>query len=214
MEKSIKHIWKYGFEAENNLIAPKINDLYNRKSKHIVDKFMRMFKFNMWFLIIFSSLFLIYSYFNDFLLGGILIFVLFNSLVLVNRNLFKTLRHLNTNVPSIEYIIAFNEWLNKQVTMNKKLAHYYYPLLFISFMVGFYYSVGGQELVNEILGTSHQIYFINGIPVFWAIGMALITGLLAVFGGALYKLDLYLMYGHIFKKLDSLIQDIEELKSE
>jgi len=213
MEKSIEHIWKHGFDAENKLIAPKLNDLYNRKSKHIVDKFKRMFKFNMWFLIIFSVLFLAYSFFNDFLFGGVLIFVLFNSLVLVNKNLFKTLRNIDTNVSSLEYITSFDAWLKKQVAMNKMLAHYYYPLFFISFMIGFWFSGGGQAFISEILGRPHQIYLYNGIPVFWVLGMSFITLLLAVFGGAIYKLDLYLMYGHIFKKLNELMEDIEELKS-
>jgi len=211
MEKSIEHIWKHGFDPENKLIVPKINDLYNRKSKHIVDRFKRLFKFNMWFLIIFSTLFLIYSFFNDFLFGGILIFVLFNSLVLVNKNLFKTLKKINTNVSSLEYITAFDAWLKEQVAMNKKLAHYYYPLFFVSFVVGFWFSDGGGDFVNEILGSPHQIYLFHGVPVFWVLGMSVITALLAVFGGAIYKFDLYLMYGHVFKKLEELMEDIKVL---
>lgn len=214
MEKSIEHIWKHGFESENKLIIPKINDLYNRKSKHIVAKFKRMFKFNMWFLIIFSVLFLIYSFFNGFLFGGILVFILFNSLVLVNKNLFKTLKKINTNVSSFEYIISFDTWIKEQVAMNKKLAHFYYPLFFLSFMVGLWFSAGGQDLVKEILGRPHQITLVQGIPVYWVLTMTVITGLLGVFGGAIYKLDLYLMYGHIFKKLDELVSDINELKME
>ncbi|PCH76659.1 MAG: hypothetical protein COB98_05585 [Flavobacteriaceae bacterium] len=213
MEKSIEHIWKHGFDVENKLIVPKLNDLYNRKSKHIVAKFKRMFIFNTWFLIIFSVLFLIYSFFNGFLFGGILIFVLFNSLVLINRNLFKTLNKLDTNVSSFEYITSFDSWLKVQVAMNKKMAHFYYPLLFVCFMMGLWFSDGGQEVINEVLGEPHQIYLVNGVPVYWVLGMSIIAGLFAIFGGAIYKLDLYLMYGHIFRKLEELMKDINELKN-
>lgn len=213
MGKSIEHIWKHGFDTENKLIVPKINDLYNRKSKYIVDKFKRMFKFNMWFLIIFSVLFLIYSFLNDFLFGGVLIFILFNSLVLVNRNVFKTLKKIDTNVSSFQYITSFDIWLKAQVAMNKRLAHFYYPLLFVSFIIGLWFSEGGQELANEILGKPNQITIINGIPVYWVLLMSVITALLAAFGGVICKFDIYLMYGHIFKKLNELLKDINELKN-
>jgi len=39
MEKSIETIWKEGFLESDALVAPKLNDLYNQKSIHIVDKF-------------------------------------------------------------------------------------------------------------------------------------------------------------------------------
>ena len=47
MEKSIESIWKEGFLKSDVLVAPKVNDIYNKKSEHIVDKFTRMFKTNL-----------------------------------------------------------------------------------------------------------------------------------------------------------------------
>ena len=47
MEKSIETIWKEGFLNQDALIAPKLNNLYNKKSTHIVDKFKRMFRINL-----------------------------------------------------------------------------------------------------------------------------------------------------------------------
>ena len=47
MEKSIETIWKEGFLKSDTLIAPKLNDLYNQKSKHVIDKFKRVFKINL-----------------------------------------------------------------------------------------------------------------------------------------------------------------------
>ena len=43
MEKSIETIWKQGFISPESLIAPELNNLYNKKSIHLVDKFKRMF---------------------------------------------------------------------------------------------------------------------------------------------------------------------------
>ncbi len=42
MDKSIETIWKEGFLRGDALVAPKVNDLYAQKSRHIVDKIQRM----------------------------------------------------------------------------------------------------------------------------------------------------------------------------
>ena len=63
MEKSIESIWKEGFLEKDAMVAPKINNLYNQKSIHIIDKFKRMFKINLNALVIlffFSSCWLFY----------------------------------------------------------------------------------------------------------------------------------------------------------
>ena len=54
MEKSIESIWKEGFLDSNAMVAPKLNNLYNKKSIHIIDKFKRMFKINLNALVVFS----------------------------------------------------------------------------------------------------------------------------------------------------------------
>ena len=42
MTKSIETMRKEGFMNETHMLAPKINDLYNRKSQNIVDKLQNM----------------------------------------------------------------------------------------------------------------------------------------------------------------------------
>jgi hypothetical protein len=55
---------------------------------------------------------------------------------------------------------------------------------------------------------------ISGFPVYWMITMLVIIILLAIFGGRIYKWDLNLVYGGILRKLDELIKDMENLRSE
>ena len=47
MEKSIESIWKEGFLKSDALVAPKLNDLYNQKSEHVVDKVNRLYTINL-----------------------------------------------------------------------------------------------------------------------------------------------------------------------
>lgn len=70
----------------------------------------------------------------------------------------------------------------------------------------------GERLVGEILYGFPDIYMIQGIPLIAIIVILFIVALLAFFGGRIYKWDLKLVYGRVFKKLEELMADIEELK--
>ena len=43
MRKTIEATWREGFLNPDALVAPKVNDLYTRKSSHIVDRIQRAF---------------------------------------------------------------------------------------------------------------------------------------------------------------------------
>ena len=54
---------------------------------------------------------------------------------------------------------------------------------------------------------------IYGIPTFAWIISFVIAILMYVFGGKIYQWDVNLFYGRIFKKLESMIADMEALKN-
>ena len=62
MTKSIETIWKSGFVEEDALLAPQINNLYERKSIHTIDRFKRMFKINLIAIVIGSFVPLIWAW--------------------------------------------------------------------------------------------------------------------------------------------------------
>ncbi len=71
MENSIETIWKEGFLNEKRLVAPKINDLYNQKSKHLVDKMERTFRVNIIIVIGLSIVIPVIYYFLDVIWQGL-----------------------------------------------------------------------------------------------------------------------------------------------
>ena len=212
MEKSIETIWKEGFLKNDALVAPKLNNLYHKKSKHVIAKFNTMFKRNLIGLVVGSTLFLIYAVFADILVMGIGVFLISNAIVIVNLKLKRTLTNINKNVSSYNYLKAFDKWLKDQLQLNRKLARIYYPLYFITAVVGIWFSGNFQTLLSEILGKPHQIYLVNGFPILWLIPVILIASLMAVFGGKIYNFDVNLVYGRIFRRLNDMIADIEELR--
>ncbi|MBJ6367989.1 hypothetical protein [Snuella sedimenti] len=218
MEKSIEDIWKEGFLESDALVAPKINKLYNKKSIHVIDKFKRMFKINLIAIIAFSFIFLIISFFIGIPITGVIFFVTLSVLVFINKELLNNLEKVDLGASSYQYLKAFNQWKNKQIAINKKISKFLYPIIFLSMILGFWFKDAegmplGERLVNEVLKGFPDIYLIYGIPVVGIVIALLILVLLAFFGDRIYKWDLNIIYGRVFKKLEELIADIENLRS-
>ncbi|EAR01246.1 hypothetical protein [Maribacter sp. HTCC2170] len=213
MEKSIESIWKEGFLQSNAMVAPKLNNLYSKKSIHIIDKFKRMFRINLNALVVFSFVVLIASFLVKIPVMGVLMFILLNVLVLVNKRLFKSLEKIDKNVSSYQYLKSFDAWMKEQIAVNTKMSRYMYPYVFIAMVSGFWFSSPMRGTFNRIFG-DHQPYMVSGIPVFWVLAMLVIIAVLAIFGGRIYKWDLNIVYGRVLRKLAELIADMEDLRAE
>ena len=217
MEKSIEDIWKEGFLKSDALVAPKINNLYTYKSIHIIDTFKRMFKINLIAIIAFSFLCLFVSYFLGIPIMGVMFFITLTVLVIINKRLLDSLKKIDKGVSSYEYLKGFNEWINQQVSINKRFATFMYPIIFLSVIIGFWHKDTegiplGKRLVGEVLKGFPDIYMVQDIPLIALIVILFIIGVLAFLGGRIYQWDLNIVYGRIFKKLKELMADIEELK--
>jgi len=218
MEKSIEDIWKEGFLKSDALVVPKINNLYSQKSIHIIDKFKRMFKINLIAIVAFSFVFLIVSFIVGIPITGIMFFVTLSVLVFINKKLLKGLDRIDKGVSSYQYLKTFNEWIKKQISINKKFSRFLYPIIFMSMILGFWFKDAegmplGERLVNEVLIGFPDIYLIFGIPLIGIVITLLILVLLGFFGGQIYNWDLNIVYGRVFRKLEELMTDIESLRS-
>ena len=218
MERSIENIWKEGFLKSDALVAPKINNLYNQKSIHIIDKFKRMFKINLIAIVVFSFVFLIVSFFVGIPITGVMFFITLSILVFINKKLLNGLDKIDMGISSYQYLKVFNQWVKKQVSINEKISKFLYPIIFMSMILGFWFKDAqgiplGKRLVNEVLKAFPDIYLVYGIPLIGIVIALLITILLGFFGGRIYKWDLNIVYGRVFRKLKELMTDIESLRS-
>lgn len=218
MEKSIERIWKEGFLENNALVAPKLNNLYTKKSMHIVDKFKRMFKINLIAIIVFAFIVLPMSFVTNIPFMGIPMFFLFIAIVMINRRLGIGLEKIDTSLNSYQYLRSFDLWINELIMLNTKLSRYLYPYVFLSLIAGFWFgSIGGdtpgEKFVNSLVIDYPNIYMIFGLPLIGILGVIFIVGLLALFGGMIGKWDLNLVYAGIIKKLKGLLAEMEELRA-
>ena len=218
MEKSIETIWKEGFLKNEALVAPKLNDLYNQKSIHIVDKFRRMYKINIIAISIFSFIVLPLSYFTNIPYMGIPMFILFNVIVFFSIKFKSKLDKIETSDNSYLYLSSFNNWVNEMVTFNTKMSRYLYPFVFLSVVMGFWFGsfggdVPGEIFVNSLLEDYPNMYLVFGIPLLMLAGAIFMISILAFFGGRIGNWDINLVYGGIIKKLDRMMSEMEELKT-
>jgi len=217
MEKSIENIWKEGFLKKDVLVVPNLNDFYNKKSIHIIDKFKRMFRINLIVAVIFALVSLVITTINGLPIIGVSWFLILIGLVVVNKKLLKGLEKIDYHVSSYEYLISFNKWLQEQLAINRKMARLYYPLFFFSIVIGFWFVDAegvslGERLVGEVLYGFPNTYLVNGVPLIGIILVLTIASLLALFGGEIYNFDVKIIYGRMFKKIENLITELEELR--
>jgi len=218
MERSIENIWKEGFQKNDDLTAPKIGNLYNQKSIHIIDKFKRMFRNNLIAIVVGSFVFLIVSWFLHIPVMGVLFFVTLMVLVFINKSLLNELERIDQGQNSYQYLKDFSQWIKKQIAINKRLSAFIYPIFFMSFILGFWFNDAedvylGERLVKGILHLFPDTYLVFGVPVTGIIIAILIMSVLAYYGGRIYLWDLNIIYGRVLKKLDELLTDLESLRS-
>lgn len=139
MEKSIETIWNEGFLASNALVVPKINDLYNQKSMHIVEKFKRMYSINIKAVIAFAILIIPLTFVTETPYMGIPMSLIFIAISYYSFKFKKKLFNIDSSVDSYHYLKSFNDWVTELVRFNTKVSRYLYPTIFIVMFSGFWF---------------------------------------------------------------------------
>ncbi len=217
MEKSIESIWKEGFVNDEKLIAPKVNDLYNQKSIDIVSKFKRMYRINVIGIVVFSFIVLPMSYFSNIPYMGIMMFFLFNLILIVNRKTIFKLNKIDNSLNSYEYLLSFKGWTDELIAVNTKFSRFLYPYMFLALFFGFWCGslggdVPGDAIVKGFVSEYPNTPLVFGFPLVFIGIMLFVMLFLALVGGRIGKWDFNLGYGRIMRRLKTMIKDMEELK--
>lgn len=213
MNKSIESMWKEGFVSNSDLTAPKINDLYNRKSQNIVDKLQSMFALNIKAIVIGCVVMLVLMSIIGAPFLGLYICVLLAPLIVIaKRELTKSI-NLSKGQSSYDYIINFNFWLQSSIATYSRYYKLFYPLFFLGLVIQAIVSDVGQEVIAVLLEKFPTEFVLLGLPYYLIIVVLVVTLIIAKFAVALYRLDLNIIYGRQFKKLEELIKDMEALRN-
>ncbi len=215
MESKIEDIWKKGFLKEDALVAPRVNDLYNRKSLDLIDRIKRLFKINLLMLYFFAAAILAYSVLMGFpiwlaiILPLLFIVPAIYSQIQVRRHSQPMRKYSN----SYEYLQQFDQWLKGKLKRNTLLARYYYPITILATSCMIWFAKGREAIMEKLLESNPDMPLIGGIPLYFALPVLILVLLTAIFGDKIYHWDVRIMYGKVLDKLDELIADLEELRN-
>jgi VIT1/CCC1 family predicted Fe2+/Mn2+ transporter len=212
MENSIEAIWKEGFLDEKSLVAPKINDLYHQKSRHLVDRMKRMFRVNFNILIIMAIVFPVVYYFIDALWQGVAASVLLLLTAWYNKRQIDSISTLDQGATSLDYLKSLSLWHKDVVLKGEKIARLSYPLYLLIGLNTIWSAWEKEDMTSKVAENFSGLVSTANIQFFsLAIGAVMILLMLA-FSPKIYKWDVRLMYGRIFRKLEETIAEMEELK--
>jgi len=213
MTKSIERMWKDGFVNEANLTAPKINDLYNRKSQNIVDKMQNMFAINIKAIIIGSFIMLIMMSLIGAPFLGLYICCLLLPLISIAKRELKKSFNLSKGQSSYEYLMSFDNWLKSSIEAYSSYYKVFYPLFFLGMATQGIVSNAGGELISLLMKMFPTDILILGLPYYLIAAIAIVTLIMAKYADVLYRWDLNIVYGRQFKKLEELITDMKTLRN-
>jgi hypothetical protein len=213
MRKTIEATWREGFLDPDALVAPKVNDLYTRKSMQIAERIQRMQRINeiaiavgapmAWAL--YATLGMPY--------GGAIICAAWLGLVVVRRWFPHVARFdAPASVDSYQYLKAFQQWLKNRLAWGRRAQRHLYAVTFLAIAIGIGESAGGERLVRAIVENYPGVRLVNGVPLLLILAVLAMTALVDVFGGAIFDCDVSTVYRHVFRKLDQMVAEMEELR--
>ena len=214
MKNSIEEIWKEGFLNEKSLVAPKINNLYNRKSMHLIEKVKRMFRVNLIAIVITAIVFPIIHYFLDAIWQGVAASVLLLLTVWYSNRLIQGMQTLDQGATSLDYLKSFDRWLKDAFSKGEKIIRFTYPLYFLIAMSTIWSVWEKGELTSKIYQKYPDVVFIGSVPLFAWVIAGVATLLMLYFSDRIYRWDIGLMYGRVLDKLEETIAEMEKLKQE
>jgi len=198
MENSIETIWKQGFLHEERLVVPRVNDLYNRKSIHLVDRLKGRLRLNLTIILILAVLFPVMGFLLQVIWQGVAASVLLFLTAWYNKRQIDHIKTLDQGATSFDYLRSLDRWLNDVLSRSVKIARFSYPLYFL-IAVSIVWSAWKEQTGGELSVAAGIIVGMATLVVFY-------------FSDRIYRWDVRLMYGRVFRKLEETIAEMEKLK--
>ncbi|AUC15993.1 hypothetical protein BTO06_12875 [Tenacibaculum sp. SZ-18] len=204
MEKSIEKIWNEAFISEESLIAPKINDLYNQKSKSIINKIKRTYQFDNKGLLPMAGIVTIGGILLSETIIGLYGTFLILALYLFNTRLLKKFETIDIKSDNLNYLKSYRRIISSITRSTKKLFIFGLPLAIMSIFALTFFLKEDRFLAS---------YISKDTSVLQVLGIgALIAVCTSITCTVVYTISTRMLYGTLFSKLDDLIIEMENLK--
>ncbi|CAL65166.1 hypothetical protein [Christiangramia forsetii] len=199
MERSIENIWKEGFESDKSFKLPVVKDLYNQKSKLIIEKIKASSrKDNISLIPMTVLLFGLFIFLGKILLGvyiGFLLVLLF----IFNKRMLKRLDQMDLTANTYLYLTSYYSKLKETQKFYTSLVGIGLPVITIP---GYWMYFWGTPVMSDFMSLDliFQILIVLATAV-------ILSGL----GVLCYKLSTQLLYAKSITRLEEIINDMEAL---
>lgn len=205
MEKSIEKIWDEAFIKEDTLITPKINNLYNQKSKLIINKIKRTYELDNKGLLPMAGIVTIGGILLSETIIGLYGTFLILCLYIFNSRLLKRFHTIDVKSDNLTYLKEYKNVMYSIMKATKKLFMFGIPVAITSiFALSFF--IKENSFLSRFISDDAIFIEVLGIGFVIALFVSLISTLV-------YLLSTKIMYGVYVSKLNTIIKEMEELKA-
>ena len=212
MRKTIEATWREGFLNPDALVAPKVNDLYTRKSRHIVDRIQRMLRINEIAIVIGAPIMWVFLSAVGIPYTGAILWTAFMGLLVIRRLYVAKFDAPDNSLDSYHYLKAFHGWLKDRMARSKRVQRHLYAVTFLALAIGMGASASGQLLIRLIVESNPDVRLINGVPLVLIAGVVATAIVVDLLGGVIFDFDVNTVYRSVFRKLDQMVAEMEELR--
>lgn len=206
MNKSIENIWKEGF-TNKDMVIPKINDLYNKKSISLVEKVISTFKKEVAFLIPLGFCLFLYNIWLDndnAVFWGVMSALPCLVWFYLGKRQIKSIEDIDYKASSYQYLISIREKLERIEKFNKRLVLSSVPITLLPMLIYTYYNQRGKS-IGEIFG-------VEGLN-FPTETIFLILPIVTLFALLFTEISFKRRFVKNSNKIGSLINEMEELRN-
>ncbi|CAM1346324.1 hypothetical protein [Tenacibaculum crassostreae] len=205
MEKSIEKIWNEAFIDEQSLIAPKVIDIYNQKSKSIINKIKKTYEFDNKGLLPMAGIVVI---------GGILLSetiigtygaFLILCLYFFNTKLLSRFNNIDVKSDNLTYLKNYRSIITSITNATKKLFIFAIPLAVLSIFI-LAYNIKETSFLSKYISEDTTFIQMTGVGLIVAVCIGII-------GIIVFTVSTKILYGTLISKLDDIIKELETLKN-
>ncbi len=118
----------------------------------------------------------------------------------------------DTSLDTYQYVKAFKRWLEVRLAWGRRVQRHLYAVTFLALAIGIVASAAGQLLIRRILESHPDLSLVNGVPLV-LVAIVVATAIVVDFlGGVIFEFDVNTVYRSVFKTLDRMVAEMEELR--
>jgi hypothetical protein len=95
---------------------------------------------------------------------------------------------------------------------SKRLQRHIYAVTFVAIAIGIGESAPGQLLIGSIVESNPGTRLVYGVPLVLIVGVMVIAIVVELLGGVIFDFDVNTVYRNVFRKLDEMVAEMEELR--